>query len=209
MTDFRSVAATYAARGITVSPLGLDDQGRPKQRLDRHATRFRPSDNTSHSWEHSLVKGIAIVLGPPSGNLAVIDVDDRGLADYLQSWLSSLSEPPLICRTPRGAHVYCQEPAPSHWNHLRARYMNRECDIDILCAGNVAAIPPTPGYRWLNNKGLAQPAYGSVMSVWRDVAIRVPQGLPYTEGRARPKGRYWSPSPSIDQVQEALADVGN
>jgi hypothetical protein len=65
MTDFRSIAAAYAERGITVCPLGLDPAGKPKQRLDRHATRFRPADNTSHSWEHSLVKASRLCSARP------------------------------------------------------------------------------------------------------------------------------------------------
>jgi hypothetical protein len=210
VTEIRAVAASYADKGITVCPLGLDARGRPKQRLDRHATRFRPGDNTRHSWENSIVKGIAIVLGPPSGNLAVIDIDDRGLADYLQSWLSSLSEPPLMTCTPRGLHIWVREPHPSQWAHLTAKYQGRECDIDILCAGNVATIPPTPGYRWLRLRGDERgsiPAYGRVLSVWNDISIKAPLGIPYRQGRARRGSNHWSPSPSINQVKEAL-DVG-
>jgi hypothetical protein len=210
MTDFRDVAAKYAERGITVCPLGLDQQGKPKQRLDRHATRFRPSDNTSHSWDHNLVKGIAIVLGPPSGNLAVIDIDARGLADYVWHWLSAWETPPLMCRTPRGVHIYCREPEPSQWTHLAVKYQGKEYDVDILAAGNVAAIPSTPGYRWLDNKGVARPAYGRVMDVWLEISIKTPQGIPYAFRRDRSSnGGSRSPSPTTSQIREAMIDVGS
>ena len=209
LTPRQELAARYEAKGIAVCPLGLDGYGQPKQRLDRYASRFRPKDNTSHDWDRPEVKGIAIVLGPPSGNLAVIDIDDRGLADYLLTWLSSLEEPPLMCRTPHGLHIYVREPHPSQWAHLTAKYNGRECDIDILCAGNVSAIPTTRGYAWLNNKELAAPAYGRVLKVWNDISIQCPLGLPYRQGRARKGNGHWSPSPSIDQVRKAMLDVGN
>jgi hypothetical protein len=44
---FATVAAKYATKDITVCPLGLDDEGKPKARLDRFGTRFRPTDNAS------------------------------------------------------------------------------------------------------------------------------------------------------------------
>jgi Bifunctional DNA primase/polymerase, N-terminal len=207
MTDFRAVAASYAENGITVCPLGLDQAGKPKQRLDPRSTRFRPRDNTSHAWEHDLVKGIAIVLGPPSGGLAVIDIDARGMADFVWHWLSASDRPPLMCRTPRGVHIYCREPEPSRWNHLTAKYQGREYDVDILCAGNVSAVPPTPGYKWLDNKGLARPAYGNVLDIWREISIHAPHGIPYVFRRARSGGGSRSPSPSTSQIREALRDV--
>jgi Bifunctional DNA primase/polymerase, N-terminal len=212
MTDFAATAARYAERSITVCRLTLDSYGRPKQRLDPYAplrtggdARWQPSDNTSLDWQAPEVKGIAIVLGPPSGNLAVIDIDDRGLGEYLWHWLSVLQVPPLMCLTPRGLHIYCREPKPSRWNHLRAKYQGRECDVDILAAGNVSAIPPTPGYHWLNKHALS--VYGYVGAVWHDISLKAPLGIPYAEGRARLKSRTSSPSPTTRQIREALIDV--
>jgi hypothetical protein len=139
--------------------------------------------------------------------LAVLDVDDAGLAGYLEHWLSSLGKPPLMCRTPNGLHVYVQETRVSRPQDLAVRYQARDCLVQILAGACVAAAPPTPGYRWLNPD--AQPAYGDALPIWHKLTIRSDVPLYYRERlpwHFRPRER--SPGPTADQLREAF-DVGS
>jgi hypothetical protein len=175
----RLAAQRYAERGIAVCPLGLDDDDKPKRPLDDTYPRFRVEQNARHNWGHEDVKGLGIILGRPSGMLAVLDIDHIGMAGYLERWLSSLEKPPLMCRTPQGLHIYCQEQRVSKPQDLAVRYQGRNALVQILAGACVAAAPSTPGYEWLNPD--AQPAYGNALEIWHQMSIRSDVPLYYRE----------------------------
>ena len=195
----RSAAATYGARSITVCPLGLDDNGIAKVPLSDVYPRFRPDDNPSQDW--SRADGLGIVLGSPSGNLAVIDVDDLGLSEYLLRHLQAEPAPPLMVTTARGRlHAYCVEPTPSRPLDLEVRYQSRRCLVQLLATACVAAAPPTPGYGWLDAK--SNPSYRTVGAICNRIAKDL--GLYYRE--ARPYSflrRERSRGPTTAQLREA------
>jgi hypothetical protein len=202
----RDAAERFADRGIAVCPLGLDDDDKPKRPLDDSYPRFSTTQNATHDWQHEDVLGIGIVLGRPSGLLAVLDVDDEGLAGYIERWLMKTEKPPLMCRTPKGLHIYVTETRVSKPQDLVVRYQGRDCLLQILGGACVSAAPPTPGYRWLNPD--CQPAYGDALRVWHDLSVKSPIALYYRERlpwhfRARER----SPGPTANQLREAF-DVG-
>jgi hypothetical protein len=198
-TQLGDAARIYGNRVITVCTLGLDDHNIAKRPLSENYPRFHAADNTRHDW--SAAKGLGIVLGKPSGNLAVIDVDDVGLSEHLLRNLQAETAPPLMVRTARGRlHIYCLEPTVSRPIDLEVRYQGRRCLVQLLAAACVAAAPPTPGYSWIDAK--AEPYYGTAGAVWNRIAKS--QALNYRE--ARPYSflrRERSLGPTTDQLREA------
>jgi hypothetical protein len=196
----KSYAKKYGERGLAVCPLILDEDGIAKKPLSDQYPRFKASHNTRHDW--SAAQGLGIVLGRPSNNLAVVDVDDLGLSDFLRSRLSEQNHPPLMAETARGRlHVYCVEPTPSRPTDLEVNYSGRRCLVQLLAAACQVAAPPTAGYAWID-VGL-QPAYGTVAEVWRRLALEF--NLPYRE--ARPWSflrRERSRGPTTGQLRESL-----
>ena len=198
-TVLARAAAAYDERGITVVPLGLDEDGLPKRPLDETYPRFRPADNSRHDWSEA--KGLGLVLGKPSGGLAVIDVDDLGLAEYLQRQLLKEPKPPLMSTTARGKlHVFVQEERPSGSCDLEVHYSDRLALVQLLAAVSQVAAPPTPGYEWVDP--IPQPLYGSIGRVWNKIALQY--SLPYRE--ARPWSfmrRERSRGPTTGQIRQA------
>jgi hypothetical protein len=152
-----------------------------------------------HNWDAA--DGLGIVLGRRSGNLAVIDVDDQGLADYLRRNLSVQDHPPLMADTARGRlHIYCVEPTPSRPCDLEVSYSGRRCLVQLLASACQVAAPPTPRYGWID-LGF-QPEYGMVEVVWHRIALQ--HNLPYREARPySPLRRERSRGPTTAQIREA------
>jgi hypothetical protein len=177
----------------------LDSDGIAKVPANDSYPGFRAQDNQTHDW--SLAAGLGIVLGKPSGNLAVIDVDDLGLSDHISRHLKGAADSPLMVTTAhRRLHVYCVEPNPSRPIDLEVRHQGRRCLVQLLAAACVAAAPPTPGYAWVDSK--AEPYYGTVGAVWNRIAKNL--GLYYRE--ARPYSflrRERSRGPTTAQIREA------
>jgi hypothetical protein len=194
-----SAASTLESRSIVVCPLGLDSDGRAKVPLRDDYPSLRTDDNETHAWTQAA--GLGIVLGEPSGNLAVIDVDDLGLSEFISRHLVAESASPLMVKTARGRlHIYCVEPVPSLPVDLEVKYQGRRCLVQLLAMACVAAAPPTPGYSWLAPR--AEPYYGMVGAVWNRIAKDL--GLYYRE--ARPYSflrRERSRGPTTAQIREA------
>src|SRR5687768_1948217 len=93
-------ATEYAAtRGYACLALKRNEDGLPKVPIANSYARRVPAENLGQPW--ATADGLGIVLGKPSGNLAVIDVDDAGLSDFLLRNLRTVSTPPLMARTAR------------------------------------------------------------------------------------------------------------
>lgn len=202
-TTFSAHTSKYADRQFAACPLRCDADGIAKVPLDDKYPRFRPADNTKHDWDRA--DGLGIVLGRPSGNLAVIDVDDLGLSEWLLSRIEERAgAAPLMVTTARGRlHVYVTEPTPSRPVDLEVQYQGRRCLVQLLAAACQVAAPPTPGYSWRNQD--AEPLYGPISDVWRGLALEY--GLYYRE--AQPWSflrRERSQGPTTAQIREGLRD---
>mgnify|MGYP001579576715 FL=1 len=76
----RAAGYLYSTWGIVSMPLTLDKDGFPKKPFVNGWPDLRlPWENLVElPWEGGV--GLGIVLGPTSGNLCVVDVDDQELA---------------------------------------------------------------------------------------------------------------------------------
>ncbi len=72
-------AGCYCKRGWVPHPLGLDSSGFPKRPLSRDWPHLTSDPDTVGSLPWGQARGLGLVLGPASGNLAVIDVDNAKL----------------------------------------------------------------------------------------------------------------------------------
>jgi hypothetical protein len=167
VNKFSTTAATLGERGITALRNVLDYEGKPKQRSTDDFLHLRPRDNTTHDWESAA--GIAFVLGPASGGLACVDVDDKGLGEWLEHQLGTWARPPLMARTPNGLHVHVIEPVTTPPAVLAVTYQSRICRVELLGAGRVATIPPTDGYEWVDPR--AEPVYATLRDFWRRCSL--------------------------------------
>jgi hypothetical protein len=95
-------------------------------------------------WEQA--KGLGLVLGAASGNLAVLDVDDVGLADLLIKAFSHGNAPRLIRTARNRCHIYCIEPEPTASRRTTVTFDGRQVTIELKATGTQVAAPPTPGY---------------------------------------------------------------
>jgi len=196
---FIRVAHALAARSIAVCPLRLDDEGIAKVPLVKDYPRLTPEDNSSHDWRTAA--GLGIVLGSTSGNLAVVDVDDAGLSEYLARRLLDSPTPPLMVSTKRRRlHVYCVEPVASLPIDLEVQYQGRRCLVQLLAAACQVAAPPTPGYDWYDAE--AEPFYGTLGAVWnrmaKDCGLHYRAATPFSFLR-----RERSRGPTTAQIREA------
>lgn len=167
MDNLRFAANAYWKRGWLPIPLGQDANGYPKRPLTKDWTNLQrdPQIIVKQPWGNAV--GIGIVLGPKSGNLAVIDVDDEELGREVFAVVLCEREETYMTWTARGRlHVYVEEQKPSRTKTLRYIYYGRPVAVELRAEGGQVAAPPSPGYSVANEP---QPDGGSP---WPDFTIQ-------------------------------------
>jgi hypothetical protein len=140
-------ALEYYERGWFTIPLVRDKDGFPKKPI---SYGWSSLPNTLHSlrsldWDHAV--GIGVALGPVSGNLAVIDIDDVEMAgDVFARIVRSHAYCRMSWTVRKRLHVYCKEEQPSASRSFKVMYKGRECQVELKARGTQVAAPPTPGY---------------------------------------------------------------
>jgi putative DNA primase/helicase len=141
-------ALTLLRAGLSTIPIG--PHKRPA--IDSwkcYQTRL-PTPEEWRAWVASRPCGLAIVLGPVSGNAEAIDVDDssvlRAWYDWVQSMAPGLLSRLVIVKTPRnGRHVYYRSPVIAG-NQKLALDVQRHTMLETRGAGGYALIPPSPAW---------------------------------------------------------------
>ena len=145
--DFFLAALDYFQQGYTCIPLGLDAAGFPKRPIPVGWTQLPHRLELIQAADWGEAKGIGIVLGPSSGNLGVIDLDDVDLAECAAKWTKHTR----TVRTVRGrAHVYVKERTLSKPRSFKVLWHGKQVQIELKCQGTQVACPPTPGYSILS-----------------------------------------------------------
>lgn len=147
MPTAEDIARQFIDRGWTPVALGLDAAGKRKRPLAPSWQNLTRETALNQPWRGS--KGIGILCGPASKNLAVIDLDDLRLAADTMEYFARL-KPKVQFRfvwtgSYRG-HFYVYEREPSASRRYKVRYKGKEVGVELRCAGNQVAAPPTPGY---------------------------------------------------------------
>lgn len=144
LPDFFLYALEALSRGELHIPLTFDANGLPKKPIQNGWPALKRDTSILQDMPWAEAKGIGLVLGPASSNIAVLDIDDPGLAEYvLADWTLGKTVETIRHR----AHVYLRETTPSHSAVLEAEYEGRRIRFELKAKGTQVACYPTPGYR--------------------------------------------------------------
>ena len=144
MTDYYEAARTMIAEHGWIShPQRLDASGKPKVPIVAGWLQLR--DIEGLPWDQA--KGIGIVLGPASNNLAVIDVDDVEMADAVFALMVRAHVETRMVRTiSNNLHVYFREQQPSASTAFKVQWRGRMIGIELKAEKTQVTCPPTVGY---------------------------------------------------------------
>jgi hypothetical protein len=146
--DVLQTALTLIRAGLSPIPIGAHK--RPAiESWKGYQTRL-PTPEEWIAWVASRRCGLAIVLGPVSGNAEAIDIDDTSV---LRPWydLVEAAAPGLISRlviveTPtHGKHLYYRAPVIAG-NQKLAVDAQRQTMIETRGEGGYALVPPSPAW---------------------------------------------------------------
>lgn len=167
--NLRAAAEQYIERGWCPIPLRLDANGKPKAPFTsdwQHTTRETALELP---WEQAV--GIGIVLGPASGNLCAIDLDNNSLAAAVLGLLrdSAKQEHRWITTGRNNGHLYLTEDTPSQPHNFWIDWRGTPVKIELKAQGQQVAAPPTSGYTsvWGETPFVA---HDGIRGVWNALA---------------------------------------
>lgn len=181
MPSYQAVAHALLNRRWLPIPEGLDANGYPKRPLVKEWPHLECTPEAIDTMPWGDAKGIGIVLGPASNNLAVIDIDDVDLAEAVFKALSpsfvhepwSYEVPIRLVRTIRGrAHLYVQEERPSKTTTFKVEFQGKPVQIELRTQGAQVTAPPTPGYTLIDANGKPYPCENARLA-WNDLMVMV------------------------------------
>lgn len=146
--DFFLSALEYFQQGYMAIPLELDTFGRPKKPIPVGWSNFPHSLELMQGLPWERARGLGVLMGPASGNLSAIDVDDEELASIVAPKCAKTR----VVKTIRNrCHVYVREKQASKSRTLHVSWRDRPVTIELKCFGSQVAAPPTPGYELLSD----------------------------------------------------------
>lgn len=154
---------------------------------------------------------LAIICGPVSGNLEIIDFDEEGIAQkwaaLLKSWnLGGLVKRLVIEKSQRrgGSHVGYRHQGQPDGNQKLARRGDRgeECLIETRGLGGYCLVAPSPGYSikqgsWTDLPLISAEEREALLAAARMLDETPPQPRPHGSGRV---GDDYNERASIDEI---------
>jgi len=172
-------ALLYRDMGWTTIPLVNDEAGFPKRPFLDSWQKAQLGDVPGFPWERAI--GLGVVLGPASGNLAVIDIDDVQMAQHAADATTNC----YFVRTARKrGHLYVQEGTASASKALHMMVDGRNIMIELKARGTQVAAPPSPGYSIWNQAPVLKA--DSVAAVLTDLCSWLGYAPPPLSGGAYP-----------------------
>ena len=101
----------------------------------------RPSQDQLRKWfANGKYKSLAVVCGAVSGGLAVLDLDSERRCHWWRNSQPELAKTLPTVKTKKGLHI-----------HLRSEPFGKRNgdEVDLLCEGAYAILPPSPDKEWL------------------------------------------------------------
>jgi len=147
MPDFKAAAREMYMRGWLTIPLVFDPNGFPKKPFTYGWTSLENDWETIGALPWEQAKGLGIVLGKKSHGLAVLDVDDEGLAKAMLDGAGGTAGGRSVSTVRNRAHFYVYERAQSASSVITAQWQGQTIKIELKATGTQVAAPPTPGYQ--------------------------------------------------------------
>lgn len=206
MDVIKQAVVDYFNLGWAATPLGLDSNGFPKRPIAQDWPRIPRTWDAIDALPWAQARGVGIVLGPVSNNLAAIDVDDVEMGETIYRLFLSRQRLTRIVRTIRKRlHVYIYETNPSTSKAFTVPWRERNVQIELKAQGTQVAAPPTPGYELLMD---APPMLcPNLLAAWTSLALHLNIKRPdYATGAGLPTGNYprpWNPQVPSGQRNKA------
>lgn len=151
-----SIAKSYLDAGLSVLP-AIKAQKRPNLNTWDCYKNQLPTDKDLHSWFDNNSSGVCIVCGAVSGNLEIIDFDEKGIA--YGPWADKVKADPMVAELyPRlvveqspsgGYHVIYRCELPVAGNQKLAKTADAKTLIETRGEGGLFLCAPTEGYQLL------------------------------------------------------------
>lgn len=150
-TTALAYAVRYRAIGLSVIPVKSDGSKSPAYTGWRKFSNELPDDKQIQEWFAVAGIGIGVVPGPASGNLIVLDFENKYDRNAYAEWQAKLSPDLLaevnkcpVVRTPSGGrHVWVRLNASQEGGRL-ARYSNGSTKVEIRGEGHQVLAPGCP-----------------------------------------------------------------
>ena len=198
MPDFRAAATEYFHRGWLTIPLMRDADGLPKRPMTLDWPNLKRDEQTLDllPWENAA--GMGLVLGPVSGNIGALDLDDQELARAAALWLD-IHKPSVRYHwtARRRLHVLVQEPRVTRSHPLKVSWQGRSFGVELKSVGTQIAIPPTPPYE---QAGGPDPWQASLPAAWATLANAL--GVTFAASATSDATAAGYPKPWLDTVPE-------
>ena len=202
----------YNSHGWVCIPLKFDNDGLPKRPIPTDWTNIRPfmPDIDALPWNSPLCVGIGILLGPPSNNLAVLDIDSRSLARAVHKIIRDVGQEVYAVRTARGnMHLYIREIDPSPSTKRFISWEGKPFQLEFKAKGQQVAAPPSPNYTIIHDDFLE---WQSLDVFWELLDHRLTYEYP-DEFKSAPEGqvageksttKVWQPEVAVNTRNDTL-----
>jgi hypothetical protein len=133
-------ALYYHQLGWSIIPIGFGKKP-PKGFKWKKYQKTRPTKAELRQWfGNGRYKSLAVVCGVVSGRLAVLDIDSEQCCQWWRRERPKSTETLPMVKTKKGQHFYFRsEP-----------FQKRNGDdVDLLCEGAYAMLPPSPNKTWI------------------------------------------------------------
>jgi hypothetical protein len=202
----------YNSHGWVCIPLKFDNDGLPKRPIPTDWTNIRPfmPDIDALPWNSPLCVGIGILLGPPSNNLAVLDIDSRSLARAVHKIIRDVGQEVYAVRTARGnMHLYIQEIDPSPSTKRNIMWEGKPFQLEFKAKGQQVAAPPSPNYKIIHDTFLE---WQSLDTFWEllDHRLRATHPDEYKpaptgqDGEGKATTKVWEPEVKVKTRNDTL-----
>lgn len=145
------IARRYVANNLSVIPVKADGSKSPKHGGWRAYAAKLPTDIELQAWFSNEDAGIGVVAGPASGNLVVLDFENKYGRPAYSEWIVGLPEElsqiivslPVV-RTPTGGrHIWIRLEEPEHGGKL-CRYSKGATKVEVRGDGHMVLAPGCP-----------------------------------------------------------------
>ena len=195
---FLTAAKEFHRRGWLSIPLTYDHNNLPKKPIALGWTSLDNTIETIEALPWAEARGIGIVLGAVSHNLAAIDIDHLELSKVLLHELGGEVAGRTVLTIRQRCHLYCYEEFPTRSrDDLVLSWKGERIPIEIKASGRQVVAPPTPGYRLI---GKAEPPRVRTIGVFLNQVIALVDGLALEEVSDR--GSYPTPWQAQVAVKE-------